>query len=333
MAALVVATLPLTEPQLALVSRELAPLAEVVHLPALDDAAREHALRSAAALLSRNTAKELRPGEASLIRQAKLIQYVNAGIDFVPLHEFAPHIPIAANGGAYAPQIAEHAMALYLAAAKRLFVEHAAMQRGEFNFAERNRALAGAVCGILGFGGIGTAIARLARAFGMRVHAINRRGASSEPVDWIGPPDRLDEMLAAADVLMICAPLSRHTRGLIGAVRLARMKPDAVLVNVSRGEIVEEDALYAHLLSYPGFIACIDAWWVEPMRHGAFRLRHPFLDLPNVVASPHNSATVPGGLEAALRSAVANIRRALEGRPPLHRIAEEERTRRAGGAS
>ena len=81
----------------------------------------------------------------------------------------------------------------------------------------------------------------------MRIHAINRRGASDEPADWIGTQDRLDEMLRAADVLVIAAPLTRATEGAIDARRLGLMKEHAILINLARGEIVDEAALYAHL--------------------------------------------------------------------------------------
>jgi phosphoglycerate dehydrogenase-like enzyme len=300
-------------------------LAEIVLLPKLDRMARSQALRDATAVLARNTSKELRPGEAAMIGNARVVQFLNAGVDFVPLGEFPPHIPIAANKGAYALQVAEHAVALCLAAAKRLIVEHAALKRGEFNADRTNRTLAGGVCGILGFGGIGQAVGRLMRAFGMRIHAINRRGASDAPADWIATPARLPELLGAADVLVICAPLTRNTRALIGARELALMKPSAIMVNVARGEIVGEDALFAHLQDHPGFTACMDAWWVEPVRHGAFRLRHPFLELPNVIGSPHNSSSLPDKLDAALRPAVANVLRVLQGQPPVHVLTEEER--------
>jgi phosphoglycerate dehydrogenase-like enzyme len=163
------------------------------------------------------------------------------------------------------------------------------------------------------------------RALGMRIRAINRRGASDEAIDWIGTPDRLDDILTATDVLVITTALTKATEGMIGARELALMKTDAILVNVARGEIIDEAALYAHLVAHPEFTACIDAWWVEPVRHGRFSVNHPFLELPNVIGSPHNSAGGGVWRDMALRRAVANCRRALSEETPLHLIGPDER--------
>ena len=174
---------------------------------------------------------------------------------------------MATNGGGYAELMAEHALAMALAAAKRLILEHENLKLGQFNQFARYRMLSGGLCGIFGFGGIGAAIARLMHSIGMRVHAINRHGRTDEQVDWIGTPERLNELLEAADVLLISAPLTRATYGLIGAAELRRMKEDAILVNVARGAIVQERPLDDHLVRHPRFTACIDAWWIEPVRH------------------------------------------------------------------
>ena len=260
----------------------LSPAQAVLYLTELDERARTEALRDTGVLLTFNTSKELRPGEAKLLAGARLIQFMIGGV-------------------------------------------HENLKRGQFNQFTRNRMLAGRVCGIFGFGGIGAATARLMHGIGMKVHAINRHGRTDQRVDWIGTPERLNGLLQVADVLLISAPLTRATYGLIGAAELRRMKDDAILVNLARGEIVQERPLYDHLVTHPNFTACIDAWWVEPVRHGEFRIDQPFLDLPNVIASPHNSAQGDGAHDISLRRAVENCRRALTGEAPLHVIGLDER--------
>jgi phosphoglycerate dehydrogenase-like enzyme len=309
----------------ALFAAALGNIAEAVYLTDLDNVGRAQALREASAVLAHDTGRDLRAGEASLMGSARLVQFITAGIDFVKLDEIPDGVPVAANGGAYAEPMAEHALAMTLAAAKRLLIQHAALARGEFNQQARNRRLAGAVCGILGFGGIGEATARLMRALGMRIHGINRRGRSDERTDWFGTLADLDTLLTESDVLIISIPLTPVTKDLIGARELGLMKPDAILVNLARGEIIQEAALFSHLQSHPDFFACIDAWWIEPIRHGRFRMDHDFTSLPNVVGSPHNSASVPGMTEAGLRRAAANIRRALTGDAPHYVLGPDER--------
>jgi phosphoglycerate dehydrogenase-like enzyme len=298
--------------------------ADIVWLAPLAPATRAQAVARAGAILARHTG-ELLPGEPPLIANAKLLQMMTAGVDYIPLRHLPPGLAVASNRGAFAEPMAEHAVALALAAAKRLPVEHRHLAEGRFNQFTPNRMLAGGVAGIFGLGGIGAAVARRFRALGMRIHALNRRGATDAPVDWIGPPQKLDALLEASDVLVITAPLTGATRGVIDARALARMKDDAILVNLARGEIVDEPALYEHLGTHPRFWACLDAWWVEPIRHGAFRVGHPFLDLPNVIGSPHNSAVVPGTYDVALRMAVANCLKALRGETPERLVPDDER--------
>jgi phosphoglycerate dehydrogenase-like enzyme len=305
-----------------------AAIGAVAHVAYLSDVPadeRARVLSKATVLLARDTAKELRDGEPALLGTARLIQFVTAGVDYVPLGDLPKGLPVASNGGAYAEPMAEHALAMTLAALKRLFVEHAKLAAGTFDQFRTNRMLAGSVCGILGFGGIGVATARVMRALGAKVHAINRRGATSEFVDWIGTNADLDQLLAASDILILSVPLTPATNGLIGRRELALMKKDAVLVNLARGEIVDEAALFAHLKEAPDFTACIDAWWIEPVRHGHFRMDHDFMSLPNVIASPHNSASVARWRNVALRRAVENIGRVLKGEQPHHLVPPEDR--------
>jgi len=231
----------------------------------------------------------------------------------MPFADLPPHILVASNPGAYATPMAEHVLAMTLALAKRLLVENQKLRNGEFDQFTPNRLLAGMTAGILGFGGIGRATARLMRAFGMRIYAINSSGTSPEPTDYLGTLRDLEHVLRESDVVVISLPLTKATRGLIGKEQLAWMKPDAILVNVARGAIIDEEALYSHVKSQPNFLVGIDAWWTEPFLHGTFRMEYPFLDLPNVLGSPHNSAVVPHVLVDAARQAAENVKRFLKG--------------------
>jgi phosphoglycerate dehydrogenase-like enzyme len=300
--------------------------ARIIFLDELEQpAARRAALSSAAVLLAHNTVEELHADEIDLIREARLVQFLAAGLDFVPLDQLPPQVPLASNAGGSAESMAEHGLAMAFAAAKHLPMEQAKMKRSEFNQFGSTRMMSESTCGIFGLGGTGLALARLLKCIGARVHGINRRGESSVPIDWLGKPDALDTMLAVSDVVFLTVPLTRETLGIIGERELRLMKDDAVLVNLARGELVDEEALYLHLRDHSSFVACIDAWWVEPVRHGRFEMKFPFLDLPNVIASPHNSAAGGNGRVNGIKRAALNCVRALAGERPLHLITPDDR--------
>jgi phosphoglycerate dehydrogenase-like enzyme len=277
------------------------------------DAERAEVLGAADALLIWNASRELRPGEGPTL-PARFVQLVSAGADHLPFAELPPAATVASNVGAYAEPMAEHALAMVLALLKRLPQNHAKLAHGVWD-QSLTRSLQGATCGIVGFGGIGRATGRRMRALGARVLAINTTGRTGEQVDFAGTLADLDEVLAQSDVVVLSVPLTRATVGLISRPQLEAMKPDAVLVNVARGAVVDEAALYAHLRDHPEFSAGIDTWWVEPFHQGEFRVDHPFFSLENVLGSPHNSALVPGMVEEAVRRAAANVARFLRGEP------------------
>jgi phosphoglycerate dehydrogenase-like enzyme len=288
-------------------------LAAIAYLAEVED--RATALSGADALLALAIASELDgEDELRLLASAGLIQLLSAGVDRVPFAQLPAGVPVAANAGAYAEPIAEHVLALALALTKRLPQNHAALARGIFDQETLTRSLSGAVVAIMGFGGIGRASAKLFELLGAHIRPI-RRGATR---------DELDAVLAIADVLVISAPLTRATRGLMGRRELELMKPGAIIVNVARAEIVDEDALYEHLQRTPSFSAGLDVWWHEPEQGSPFATRRPLFELPNVVGSPHNSGNTGGTLTHAAREAAQNVARHLRGEPVRHLVDRSE---------
>jgi len=285
---------------------------------------RKQSLAESDTLLTWNLPKELREDEYALLTNVRLVQLLSAGADHVPYAALPPSATIASNVGAYAGPMAEHVLALTLALAKNLIREHQNLAQGAFNQSRPNRMLRGMACGIIGFGGIGKATAKLMRNFGMKIAALNTTGMTDEPVDFIGTLRDLQHVLSVSDVVVISLPLMKTTRGLIGKRELAWMKDDAILINVARGAIIDESALYEHLKGHPDFKAGIDAWWTEPFMQGVFSTDHPFFELPNVAGSPHNSAIVPGMNEESVRRAVENIYRFWNGDPVRGRVKPED---------
>lgn len=246
----------------------------------------------------------------------RYVQFMSAGVDHIDLSKFPPTAQLACNAGGFSEAMAEHILAMALALSKKLLYNHRRMQQGVFDQLSDTGTLRGKTAAIVGFGGIGQATAELLRLLGMRIHAVNRSGRSDHPADFVGKLDQLETVLRAADVVVICLPLTPGTVGLIGARELGWLKPDAMLINVARGEIIDQQALYEFLVANPQASAGIDAWWVEPFRHGEFRMDYPFLDLPNVIGSPHNSPRAPGGGKVSAERACDNIARFLRGEQP-----------------
>lgn len=315
MDARVVVTFRADQAQRDAISETLAPVGGAAFLgDAPDEETRAAILRRAEAVISWFPRTELTPADREAMAGVKLVQLLSAGADQIDFGALPAGATVASNVGAYAGPMAEHALGMAVALAKRLPRNHARLASGVFAMSP-TVGLNGGVAAILGFGGIGRACARLLRPLGMRIYAVNTTGHASEQADFTGTLADLDQVLPAADIVIVALPLTRATRGLIGARELGRMKPEAVLVNVARGPIIDEDALFAHLKSHPEFSAGIDAWWDEPGNGRPFRPRLPFLELPNVLGSPHNSGIVPGAMAGAAAAAAANVAAFLRGEP------------------
>jgi glycerate dehydrogenase len=287
--------------------------ADVKFLSDIEQGERAGVIGRAEVIITLNPVEELSAEELGLLRRIRLIQLISAGAEHLPFSMLPAGAKIASNPGAFAEPMAEHILAMVLALAKRLCVNQAKLKRGEFDQKTENRNLRGLAFGVLGFGGIGQAAARIMRAVGLRVLAINTSGRTTEQVDFIGTMDDLDYLLKNSDVLLVSIPMTMRTKGLIGGRELAVMKPDAILINVARGGIIDEVSLYRHLVQHPDFCAGIDTWWIEPSKGGEFKVNYPFFDLPNFLGSPHNSSVTPGTLDNAVRLAAENVAAFLSG--------------------
>jgi phosphoglycerate dehydrogenase-like enzyme len=167
--------------------------------------------------------------------------------------------------------------------------------------------------GIIGYGDIGRAVATHARALGMRVRALRRNvsaPAGPPAPDEMLPPERLTDLMALSDDVVVATPLTPETRGLIGEREIGAMKPTGVLINVGRGPVVQEAPLVDALRRRAIRGAALDVFETEPLPPG-----HPFFTLDNVLLSPHSADQVPGWLDEAMRGFLDNLGRFLEGRP------------------
>jgi glycerate dehydrogenase len=295
----------------------LGKVARVIFLSDLSTEDRAKELANADVLISWSPKRELQPQEYRAITHSRMMQLLSAGADQIPFSQLPPTLTIASNAGAYAEPMAEHILAMILAVVKNLLDRHNKLRDGVFDQSNPNRMLRGSTCAILGFGGIGKATARLMRCFGVKIYALNTTGKTDEPAEFIGTLKDLEHVLRQANIIVVALPLTKSTRGIIGSRELAWMKDDAILVNVARGPIIDEYALYQKLKTHPNFTAAIDAWWIEPLTHGEFRIDHPFLELPNVLGSPHNSGIAHGSFLKATKAAAENVKRFLNHEPIL----------------
>lgn len=208
-----------------------------------------------------------------------------------------PHLTVQ-NSHYNGAMVAQHAVALLLACSNRIVSADRAMRRGDWGSdvddSHLGVQLTGRVALLLGYGSIGMALRPLLEALGMEVRAYRRRPDPDSDVKQYGE-GRLHAALAQADAVIVSLPATPATTGLLGAAELALLKPTAVLVNVGRGPVVDQAALYGALAEGRLLGAGIDVWYNYPKgeeRTGVFPSDYPFQDLDNVVMSPHRGNDV-----------------------------------------
>lgn len=247
------------------------------------------------------------------------VQGPNAGYDHPIWRELVEHDVIytrAAN--IWTEPMAQYITAWMLAWAQGLGGQWLRSQHHEWNQVMPDD-LTGRTVGIIGYGGIGAATARIAQAIGMKVLATRRTPGGAAHVDAMFPPDRLHEVLAAADYVVLCCPLTEATTDLIGAAEFAAMGPGTVLINVARGEVVVEGALTDALTSGTIRGATLDVTREEPLPPDS-----PLWDLPNIVITPHQSGEGPRGQERLDALFLENLRRYVVGDELLNVVTETD---------
>jgi phosphoglycerate dehydrogenase-like enzyme len=226
-------------------------------------------------------------------------------------------VPLTNARGVFSASLGEFVMAAVLFFAKdfpRMRKSQAAGRWDPFDV----DWVEGRTMGIVGYGDIGRATAQRARAFGMKILALRRNldAARQDPlVDEAISMERKADLMARSDYVVVAAPLTRETRGLVGAPEITAMKRTAVLINVGRGPVVDEGALVAALEHGRIRGAALDVFATEPLP-----AEHPFYRLDNVLLSPHCADNTPGWLEGAMRFFLVNLERFRRGEPLLNAV-------------
>lgn len=313
----------------------ISPRLHLVHRPTNDPARIEAAIWEETDVLY--TLSTLPPPEDA--PRLRWVQFHSAGVDHALDHPLlgVRELLVTTTSGIHASTMAEYVFAMFLAFGHRL--PHLMRLQAKAEWPEQKNALIPmelreATLGVVGYGSVGREVARLGVAFGMKVLATKRdvrhpadHGSyvegnmgdpSGELPDRLYPPQALRSMLRECDFVAVTLPLTWHTRRLIDAEVLAAMKPTAIIVNVSRGEVIDEAALVEALREGRIGGAGLDVFSEEPLPSDS-----PLWTLPNVIMSPHLSGMSAHYNARAVRLFSENLRRYLEGEPLLNQVSRE----------
>ena len=262
---------------------------------------------------------------ARAARKLNLLQAPNAGLDSFRLDLVSPQASVA-NAYFHGPAIAEYVVMMMLVLSRGLLNLETQFRKGKWlgswiQGEVPDAEVLGKSLGLVGYGTIGREVASRALAMGMSIKVISAHPPKRKPRDldfWKGPAS-LAQLLKESDYIVLACPLNKATRGLIGPREFARMKRTAFLINVARGAVVEEEALYRALKERRIAGAAIDVWYRYPKEDERCRpSRFPFHKLSNLVMTPHVSGWMLGTRQNRLRLVAENINRLVEGKPLLN---------------
>jgi len=254
----------------------------------------------------------------------RLVYYhsIGAGVDSILTPELINHdVPLASEKGEVGIHLAEHAFALLLALTRGL---HTAVRTPDYELREairvHQRELYEQTLGIVGFGGTGRAVARRAVGFGMRVLGVDIEHVDPEPgVEAIWPADRLADLLAASDAVVIGLPLTKATHHLFTRERFLQMRRHAILINVTRGEIIRGEDVLAALEEGLIWAVGLDVTDPEPLPKD-----HPLWTHPRAIITPHTAGGSPRRAGRVIATFCENLRRRREGRPLIALIDKQK---------
>jgi phosphoglycerate dehydrogenase-like enzyme len=235
-----------------------------------------------------------------------------AGYGHLPLDALADAgVELTNAAGVHAPNAAEHAIGAMLAFARGF---HEA-SRAETWQPHSPGELAGSIATIVGLGAIGSAIAERLDAFDVHTLGVRRSPEQGGPTDEVFGQEQLHETLARTDYLLLCCPLTEETRGLIGEAEFGTLSPDAVLVNIARGAVVDTDALVRTLRRGRLGGAALDVTDPEPLPDD-----HPLWGFDEVLITPHTAGATPAYYDRLADIVAENVRRLADGRPLRNRV-------------
>lgn len=264
--------------------------------------------------------EKLRP-----LKNLRMMQSFAAGVDQVDFTAIPKDVIVCSNAGAFGGPIAEFILGAVISLGRNFELHDNELRSGKFIKRPVGVYLRGKTIGVLGTGGIGQGVAQLAKSFGMRTIGINTSGGAVHGFDEITTMGRLDSVLKRSDVIVIALPLTLKTRNLLGRAEFQLVKPTCIVVNVARGAIINQEALYDFLRNNPDSRAALDVWWTYPKPGDeAFVQDYPISSLPNVLSSPHNCDGVEEQLKLGSDGAVDNIIRYITKSEPLKGVVHRE---------
>jgi phosphoglycerate dehydrogenase-like enzyme len=262
----------------------------------------------------------IRPEQVVAAKRLRWIHSPAAAVHLLMFPELVNSDIVLTNAReVHGPVVAEHVIALIFALAKkipdsvRLQEKHVWGQQILWDELPRVREVAGATVGLVGLGSIGRAVAKSAKALGMRVIGVREHPEKgSEGADAVFAPAQIDEVFRQADYIVLAAPVTAGTKAIANAERLALMKPDACLINVGRGQLVDELAVAAALREKRIGGAALDVFPKEPLAADS-----PLWDVPSLLITPHTAALTDKLWERHYALFSENLRRYLSGQPLL----------------